>query len=74
MPRRESKSKDGEILRNIDRFAFLPEDLTHNTYVNLDEFSTVSVEGNYYDISETKHTIKKTFSYPPKRGEGDDTS
>lgn len=68
------KSPNGKILGTIDRFAFLPDDLTHNTHVNLEEFPTITVEGTYYDISETQHKINKTFTYPPSRGEEDGIS
>jgi len=66
------KSENGEILNTVSRFAFLPEDRTHNTHVDLEEFSKVSIEGIYFDISQTKHEINRVFSYPPSNeNEGD---
>lgn len=63
------KSENGKELSRVNRFGFLPADPTHNTYVNLEKNPKVIIEGTYSDISEEQHKIKRTYTYPPKRGD-----
>lgn len=60
------KVDDNKLLSIVNRFAFTPRDVPHNTGIDFSKNPVVKIEGSYKDIAGKEYQVKKMITFPPK--------